>query len=68
MSWTLAQIICWRKSGPESITKLFPSTSSIIELRKRASFESDELHTRQLQQITGTPVDVPVPRKVTFKY
>ncbi len=38
-----------------------------MELRSRLSRESVERQTTQPQPITGTPWEVPVPKKVTFK-
>jgi hypothetical protein len=35
-------------------------------LRNLLSFELDEVHTSQLHATMGTPVLVPVPRKVIF--
>jgi hypothetical protein len=43
-----------------------PSNEIKMEQRKRLSFKSVDLHTAQVQAITGTPWEVPVPRKVTF--
>ena len=37
----------------------------IIEDLKRLSLGSFDLHTSQLQAITGTPYEVPVPKKIT---
>jgi hypothetical protein len=45
---------------------LRPFIVSMAEVLKRLSRRSGDLHTTQLQAITGTPMDVPVPRKVTF--
>lgn len=39
---------------------------SITEVRYRLSRGSSLVHTLQLQATTGTPVEVPVPRKVIF--
>ncbi len=39
---------------------------SMTEVRYRLSRASSLLHTSQLHATTGTPVEVPVPRKVTF--
>ena len=44
---------------------LRPSTSMKQEQRVRESRGSSEVQTSQLQPITGTPVEVPVPRSVT---
>jgi hypothetical protein len=38
----------------------------MTELRKRLSLGSFDWHTEHEQPTTGTPVDVPVPRKVIF--
>ena len=56
--------ICCRKSGPQSIKTRVCSVSNKAEVRKRLSLGSLLLHTLQLQPMTGTPLDVPVPRKV----
>ena len=37
-----------------------------MEQRKRLSLESSEAQTLQGQAMTGTPWEVPVPKKVTF--
>jgi len=37
-----------------------------MEERKRLSRVSAEVHTEQLQAITGMPCEVPLPKKVTF--
>jgi hypothetical protein len=37
-----------------------------MEERKRLSLGSVLVHTSQLQAISGTPCEVPVPRKVTL--
>ena len=58
--------ICCRKSGPQSNNKRVSSVSTKAEQRKRLSRGSSLLHTRQLQPIWGTPVLVPVPKKVSF--
>src|SRR5690606_6421063 len=42
-------------------------TSGVVtwmEERRRLFFGSSEVHTAQSQPITGTPIEVPVPRKV----
>ena len=41
--------------------------SIFIDDLKRLSFESSLKHTGWLLPIKGIPVDVPVPKKVTFK-
>jgi len=43
----------------------FPSTCISAEQRKRLSRGSEDAHTAQGQAITGTPCDVPVPKKMT---
>ncbi len=60
---TFARNIWYLKSGPESITTVL-SPSTKIDERSRLSRLSDEVHTSQPQAITGTPCDVPVPKKV----
>src|SRR6266568_6320298 len=57
---------CWRKSGVVSMTTTRPSNSSMTEGRVRLSWGSGDWQTGQLQARVGTPVDVPVPRKVSF--
>lgn len=49
------------------MTTVVCSSSIKTEERSRLSFASVERHTLQLQAMTGTPWEVPVPRKVTFK-
>ena len=39
--------------------------SSITEARKRLSLLSSDVQTSQSQVITGTPMEVPVPKKVS---
>ena len=46
--------------------KRLPSVSIIAEVRRRLSRLSSERHTAHWQPITGTPCDVPVPRKLIF--
>jgi hypothetical protein len=41
--------------------------STIMLGRKRLSFASFEVHTSQVHAIMGTPVLVPVPRKVILR-
>jgi len=43
-----------------------PSVSSKTEVRNRLSRASSEWQVLQSHAITGTPCDVPVPRKVIF--
>ena len=38
----------------------------MAEVRRRSSRRSDEVQTRQRHPMTGTPCEVPVPRKVSF--
>ena len=65
--FTSSRSICWRKSGPVSITNTFPPSSIKMDERRRLSFSSVERHTSQSHAIIGTPCDVPVPRNVIFK-
>jgi len=48
------------------MTMFFPSACSSAEQRNRLSCGSLEAHTAQGHAITGTPCDVPVPKKVTL--
>src|SRR5205809_7396939 len=57
---------CWRKSLEVSTITVWPACSISTETRKRLSRESSEVHVSHSQAIEGTPVDVPVPRKVSF--
>src|ERR1700704_4044415 len=43
-----------------------PLCSMMIETRSRLSRGSSERHVSHSQPIEGTPVEVPVPRKVSF--
>ncbi len=43
-----------------------PACSIRTETRRRLSRGSSDVHVSQLQAMEGTPVDVPVPRKVSF--
>ena len=52
--------------GPASIRIRVFSVSINAAQRKRLSCGSLLRHTSQLQPKTGTPLDVPVPNKVTF--
>jgi hypothetical protein len=45
---------------------VWPACSISTETRSRLSRESSEVHVSQSQAIEGTPVDVPVPKKVSF--
>ena len=40
--------------------------STMAEVRRRSSRRSNEVQTRQRHPMTGTPCEVPVPRKVSF--
>jgi hypothetical protein len=64
MFLTFARSICWRKSGPVSITKVFPFISIKTEVRKRLSLESVDWQTLQGHAIIGIPCEVPVPKNV----
>jgi hypothetical protein len=44
----------------------FPPVCTNAEHRNRLSRESEDAHTAHGQAITGTPCDVPVPRKVNL--
>ena len=63
---TSARNICNRKSGPQSMSIVVSPSSSNAEQRKRVSRGSDDVHTSHLQPTSGTPVDVPVPKNVSF--
>ena len=58
--------ICLRKSGPQSRRMRFPSVSTKTDVRSRLSRGSVLVHTGHVQPVSGTPVDVPVPRNVIF--
>jgi len=60
----LALNIWYLKSGVVSTTNDVVSDSTRMLLRSRLSFTSSDLQTGQLQAIMGTPLLVPVPRKV----
>jgi hypothetical protein len=45
---------------------LFSSVEIITEDRKRLSFGLSEVQTSQVQPITGTPWEVPVPKNFNF--
>jgi hypothetical protein len=49
-----------------SITIVVVLLSTSMLVRRRLSFESGDVHTGQLQATIGTPVLVPVPKKVIF--
>jgi hypothetical protein len=57
---------CWRKSDDVSTRTVWPPCSMITETRRRLSRGSSERHVSHSQPIDGTPVEVPVPRKVSF--
>ncbi len=48
--------------------KVPASVLTDIEDLSRLSFELEDLHTVQLQVMTGTPCEVPVPRTVTIPF
>lgn len=48
------------------MTMRTPRVSTIAEVRRRLSRRSADVHTLQRQPMTGTPCEVPVPRKVSF--
>ena len=43
-----------------------PACSISTDTRRRLSRGSSDVHVSQLHAIEGTPVDVPVPKKVSF--
>ena len=56
----------WRRnSGPASTCTCVSPSTTWIDARVRLFRGSSDRHTSQLQAITGTPWDVPVPRNVT---
>src|SRR5216684_2353411 len=55
---------CKRRSGDVSIRKYFPNISIFTDCRSRLLRGSLEVQTVQAQPMTGTPVLVPLPRKV----
>src|SRR6185437_8996623 len=59
-----SRMACWRKSGVVSISTQCPSYCSITEGRVLWSCGSLDVHTRQVQPMVGTPIDVPLPRTV----
>ncbi len=48
------------------MTRRTPCVSTMAEVRRRLSRRSAEVHTLQRHPITGTPCEVPVPKKVSF--
>ena len=58
---------CCLKSGPASIIMLVVWVCMWTEDLRRLSFLLSDLQTSHLQLITGTPWEVPVPRKFIFK-
>ena len=58
--------ICWRKSGPQSRRMRLSSVSTNTDVRSRESRGSWLVQTGHVQPVSGTPVEVPVPRKVIF--
>src|SRR5687767_1860872 len=59
---------CCRKSDEVSTSTVRPACSTITETRRRLSRGSSDLQVTHSQPIEGTPVDVPVPRKVSFMF
>ena len=59
-------MICWRKSGPQSISSRVFSVSNNTEQRSLLSCGSVLLQVWQLQPMVGTPHDVPVPKKMSL--
>src|SRR5260370_25224857 len=57
---------CWRKSGVVSVTTFCPLRESRREGRRRLSWGSFEVQTRQWHAREGTPMEVPEPRMVSF--
>src|SRR2546425_12088768 len=57
---------CCRKSLDVSTIKVCPACSMRTETRRRLSRGSSDVQVSQSQAIEGTPVEVPVPRKVNF--
>src|SRR2546430_8297632 len=57
---------CCRKSLDVSTIKVCPPCSIRTETRRRLSRGSSEVQVSQSQAIEGTPVEVPVPKKVSF--
>src|SRR5271156_456614 len=63
---TPARRACWRKSGVVSMTTFWLWRPRSREGRRRLSWGSLELQTRQWQLSVGTPMEVPEPRTVIF--
>lgn len=61
-----ARSICSLKSGPQSINITASSVCSRDDARKRLSRGSVEVQTGQVQPISGTPVEVPLPNILSF--
>src|SRR5437867_3655488 len=57
---------CRRRSGVVSMRKNLPFASIFADCLRRLFRGSPEEQMLQLQPTTGTPVEVPVPRKVTI--
>src|SRR6185503_10996531 len=55
---------CCRKSDEVSTRTVRPACSTITDTRRRLSLGSSEVQVSHSQPIEGTPVEVPVPRKV----
>ena len=56
-----------RRSGPESTSTVFPPARTTADDLNRLFRKSSEVQTAQLQPITGTPTEVPVPKNVKEK-
>src|SRR5579859_1392551 len=63
-----SRMACWRKSGVVSISTVWPSYSTNTDGRVRRSCGSSDVHTRQLQPMVGTPIDVPLPSTVRVAF
>lgn len=63
---TPVRSIWQRKSGPASMTRRTPRVSTMADVRSRLSRGSVERQTAHRHPMTGTPCEVPVPRKVSF--
>src|SRR6266536_1277320 len=57
---------CCRKSLDVSTIMVWPACSIRTETRSRLSRGSSEVQVSQSQAMEGTPVEVPVPKKVSF--
>ena len=67
LEWLYEQaILGWRKSLEVSTRMRLPACSIRMETRSRLSRGSSDMHVSQSHAIDGTPVEVPVPRKVSF--